>query len=248
MSEEQARMFERPSVKMRQVVISKIEPWDTGGARSDISKSVEIFGAISTPLLAEDEDGKLWVRDGSRRLEELVAAGIRKCYCYIMDASMGVAASHGAALSLHQRSSNPVHEARHIQELLKAGYDAESIAATFGVPLQTIRKRMKLLELPKQVIAGLEMGQLAVTTAERVANLTEVQQARAVAHLESHPKLTANDLKQITSASRNAEIQGLWEEPLEIDNTQVAKQLAVQFKATGLSLKEAKKLLEEAYA
>lgn len=212
MSEQAERLFDRPEITLETVRVADIEPWSADGAASGVGRSVELFGQLQVPLLYRNDQGKLIVKDGARRLDEFVGRGIDEVQAYVIPADAGEAAANGAALLMHQRSPNPVHEAQYISSLLRSGFSPEELAETFGVPIQKVRKRMKLLSVDRVVIEGVAAGTIAVGTAERLANLTPKQQSEAVAMYVEKGRLLGKDLATITSASRNAALTPLWTE------------------------------------
>ena len=81
-------------------------------------------------------------------------------------------------LALHaSRSASPASELQAIEELLAGGGEAadkvKRIAEETGMPVQTVRRRLRLRALSPALRKAFEAGELAATVAEAAAKLTD---------------------------------------------------------------------------
>ena len=175
-------------------------------------RSMCTFGLFE-PILVTPTDNGLIVVDGKRR----VAAAIELCWPEIEAKVYSVpefqdTAQYNAAVSIitnSQRSSNPLAEAKAIAVLMSKGYDEGRIAFVTGMPIQTIRKRVRLIDLPAAIAIALEEGKISAQTAEQVSKLPAHRKEEAVRHLEESGELTQVDIKAIRMTGAEAALQDM---------------------------------------
>lgn len=182
------------------VDMNDIRPPQKTGAKSKIKKGVETIGFVGALTLREIGDGTYEIVDGRRRWSELFAMGADSVNAVIVDKHTTDAEAAAIALVKNiQRSENPLDEARNIQSLRKHGFDDKFISAQLGLPPATIKKRVKLLGLPKSIQKGVCDGNIAVSTAESLANMSEEQQEKAEQVYLGYGELKGSDLSAIRS-------------------------------------------------
>jgi len=76
------------------------------------------------------------------------------------------------------REANPAMELRRIEELMSRGANEKQVAKITGMPLQTIRKRLKMQSLSVALREGWEGGLISTGAAEAAAKLPTQDQAR----------------------------------------------------------------------
>jgi hypothetical protein len=107
------------------------------------------------------------------------------------------------------RKPNPLEELRRIETLLDQGASEGQIAKATGMPLGTIRKRLKLKRLAPELRAALDEGRVAVSVAEQAAKLTKTQQRDLAAQDGPITAATVKDKRQV----QVQEIVALWPDP-----------------------------------
>jgi ParB family transcriptional regulator, chromosome partitioning protein len=83
----------------------------------------------------------------------------------------------GMVLALHaSRSSSPASELQAIEAILAQGNEEartiKEIAAQTGMPVQTVRRRLRLRNLIPALRAAFDLGEISVSDAEAAARLT----------------------------------------------------------------------------
>lgn len=156
---------------------------------------VQCDGPLFNPLSGWADSSRLKIIDGTRRVKAARYANLETIPARVvqMDGS-------GAAITLMmnaQRSDNPIHELAEIESLVKFGADLKLIASATGMPLGTIRKRLKLQSLILPLRLALDQGKVAVSVAERIAGLTPGQQSELAATFKTNGKLTSADVSAI---------------------------------------------------
>jgi hypothetical protein len=87
--------------------------------------------------------------------------------------------THDAVMALKgnaERSPNVLNELKHIEALASEGYTEKQIAEATGMPIQTIRKRLKLTTLTTDLRVALDEGRIKPSVAEKAVRLPALKQ------------------------------------------------------------------------
>ncbi len=206
-----------PEPSFLSVPFDRIEPPAATAIRGRAGQSIHRLGFVSTLLLRRlntpAPDGYGWafeVVDGARRYRDAEREGLTELPALVLppETSRTQVAALSAALNL-ARSPNPLAEAEAFAQLVRAGMDDEQIAADLGVPLGTVRKRLRLASAPPEVLEAVRSGACAAGTAAAVANLAGAYQAACVRRLEASGKLRASDVRDVQRARKEAALDAL---------------------------------------
>lgn len=218
---EQQNLFGPVEIDERMVKLANIAPESTGGASNRVRKSVETLGNLSTPLLREtDEDWthpevhRYEIIDGNRRIEVYREQEIDEVFALVVPADADASAAQIAAMRLvrnENRSSNPVQEARACKEILDEGGTIGAISEQLDIPKQTVKKRLRLVEIPDPLFEAVKDEEIGHTVASRVANMTEDQQKEAVRRYEEEGKLTGKMVTDIKKARKEDALDDMGE-------------------------------------
>ena len=170
------------------------------GASNHLKATLRATGQRDPILVQRLPDGTYRIRDGNRRVaaaRSLLWTDIR---ALIYD-DLGEDAWALIIAGVHNRSENPVEEARLYQRLLQT-LTIEGIAANTGVLLQVIRARLSLLDLPDDILDLVGTRVLALSIAERAAKLKGPYLLEAIRQIrvqaQGDQAFTAKHLKDIT--------------------------------------------------
>ncbi|PIG98316.1 ParB/RepB/Spo0J family partition protein [Deinococcus sp. UR1] len=179
---------------------------DTHGASNHLKGALRCTGQLQPIVLESLPSGEYRIRDGNRR----VAAARSLGWTHVQaDVYTGLIEAQWALVvaGVHNRSANPVEEARLYGTLTQTLTEA-GIAANTGVPVQVIRARLSLLNLPGDVLDLIGTRTLSLSVAERTAKLRGVHAERAVHEIRAAAQdgkaFTATHLKAVTVARANA--------------------------------------------
>lgn len=211
---EQERIFERLAVTTRDVELIDIAPWTTAGARSLITKSMRTLGGdLVDPVLQElppHAEYRYRVLDGARRLTYLQKTGATTISAKIVPATTSDAAASAVTLVTNlARTTNAVKEALAFKALTDEGYTPQDISDLLGISKNLVNKRLRLLEVPTELLAGVKSGKIAPGVAHRVANLRPHEQKRLVKQYEKTGKLTGPDVANAQRAARKTLVAGM---------------------------------------
>jgi ParB-like chromosome segregation protein Spo0J len=111
----------------------------------------------------------------------------------------------GMTLALHaSRGPSPASELAAIEAILAHGSEEaqtiKEIAAQTGMPVQTVRRRLRLRNLAPRLRAAFDAGDLTLTVAEVAARLTAAQQAQIEAMLDTGERVTLATVRDLARA------------------------------------------------
>lgn len=209
-SVEQLGMVQTPTVQVRTVQApdgGSPDPY-VENQWGDRSPAVTMTGVQCFP-----GDVLYAVIDGRRRALDSFTSGDSEMIVTVLPEETNSRTIAGIAASLNiNRKPNPLQEARHLQNMVGSGMLAEQIADTLGIPLQTIKKRLRLLRLPDDITEALEAGKIAPGVAQRIANLSEPQVQKLQTILKEKGKLQGKDVRRVQEKAKVEQAKALGEQ------------------------------------
>lgn len=178
-------------------------------APASLRKSMETYGQMQPVILRLDPvTGTYLVVDGRRRVSAARALAWEEVSALIVEAGESMTAAMSITANA-ARADNPLSDLDSIERLLNDGLSQKDIAARTGMSVGTIRKRLKLANLPVDIRMGVEAGAVAVGVAEAVASLPASQQSRLVSVLREEGKITRQDVSKVAEIDVQASLEGL---------------------------------------
>ena len=218
--EEQVMLLplEQPAMRMDWIDISWIDMPDIGPRPSSALKaSVAAFGVWEPVLVVPAGGGRYRLREGRRRVLAAQEARLDKVPAMIVNDLENVGEAV-VALSAHTlRGDNAPWELRQIEELFRSGASESAIARAVGMPVGTLRRRMKLLGLLPELRAAFEANRFGLGVAEALAKITEEAQRRLLALLGEKGRLTLGDVRESRQVDRQGGAHDLPLDDLELD-------------------------------
>ncbi|MBA2666068.1 MAG: hypothetical protein H0U69_03415 [Trueperaceae bacterium] len=254
------RLFERSKPFTASVALVDVDIDVPSRARSLVGRSIETFGQLTLPLLQsvafESDLGLGCVRyrviDGARRIAVMRAQGYERIMAAILPADVDEAEIAAMATSLNLlRAPNPLREAEHFQTLRRAGFTLDEISRDLGISRSTIAKRLKLVEgLREDLLDRVWAGEVAIGTAERIANLTPAQQERLVLHTRGEARITSAHISDVLRVSREgvmARVDEVMGEARLFAPADMLEDAAGSARAEGLTFDDALAALQRAF-
>ena len=187
-------------------------------------------GVLQSVLLKPTGDPEVpyQIVDGDRRVASAIKYGIKEVPALITDGSRGQIAAMSAILNA-SRGPNLIDEARSWQTALEEGQflSVKDLAKHVHVSETTIKARLKLMELPENVLehVGISIAPGVAMALARLDKSYRDEAVRAVElKLDEGKKFTAADLKAVSIrrvSDRSELLEGLFEqqeEPLLVIN------------------------------
>lgn len=172
-------------------------------------RSVSELGVLSPVLLGEIDSGELVIVDGNRRITAARLAGLETIPARVAAVDRQAAAILTTTANAI-RNSNPAAEVAAIAVLIEAGFSETETMARTGMPIQTIRKRQRLIDgLIPEFGQMLERGRLTVALASALSGLPAAEQADVLASHRDGERLTLRLVDQPRRARRDTAIASL---------------------------------------
>ena len=195
------------------------------GDLSELAGSIKSLGVLE-PLLVSDNDGKLLVVAGARRLEAAKKAGAKEVPCIVRPFTDQERVEVMIVENLLREDITPLEEAQGYKRLIELGQTQRQIAARVGRAQSHISKRLMLTELPEPVQKAVGRGQV---------NLESVQQ---LSKLKDDPETVLSIVNEAVARQHDGGA-----ESREFANRQVERKVQAQLEA-----KEKAKLVEASIA
>lgn len=167
--------------------------------RRDLLASIREVGVLVPVLIATDGD-RMEIIDGRHRIAAAREAGEREIPARIADTGL----TGGAALTLitnTQRSANVIAEYDAIVRLMESGSSDTEVARLTGIPVGTIRKRLKIASLIPELMTRFRAGEMSAPAAEAAATLPVGRQRKLNADTADVDKIRYRDIHDVRQAA-----------------------------------------------
>ncbi len=151
-------------------------------------------GVLEPIIVWKDpETGLSCVVDGRQRVRHTVEANKRLAAAGKDLLFVPAVTKRGSAVRMAQamisaneirRADTPLGRAKKMADALERGHDEEDLSLMFGVSVQTIRATLALLDATQAVKDAVESGDITVTQARQLANLSPEEQREKVKEVE----------------------------------------------------------------
>ncbi len=202
--------FNLEQTEIRNIPLEQIQVPQDPQARNATKSSIEALGCIQTVLLSKIGEDRYQLHDGKSRYHSALEQGLTEIPAIVVEGNAISISLAKIALNTARRA-NPVDEAREIKSLFKVGFDVASIAQSLGISTTTLKKRIKLLELPDLMLEGIGEN-ISLGVAEKIANMAAEYREKALERylvvIGEGKKFAHGDLKdtQIARSEDRAEV------------------------------------------
>lgn len=183
---------------------------------AEMRRSVEASGVWTPILIAQGSEG-FDVIDGRRRVLAAIGAGLDTVPARLLVSGNRDLIAPAISLEANDAASpNPLVELEAIESLIAyvPGLTLPEIARAVGVKLKTLRARMRLSRLDRELRAGGLEGRFGAKVAEAAARCNETQQRELVSRMTANGSITLEDVREVKKAGvRDHQRQ------LPVDNT-----------------------------
>ena len=200
-----------PGVRRGCLLLDDLAGFEHAAPDGELVELIAQLGLLEPIVVRSRSEGRHGIIEGRRRAKaiQLLAEQGRWPTPARVDALIvrdvadgGEIVSAGMTLALHaSRSSSPASELRAIEQILAyGGEEAQTIsqiAAQAGMPVQTVRRRLRLCNLIPALRTAFDDGEITVGVAEASARLTATQQAAIEQTHIATGGLTLGDVREI---------------------------------------------------
>jgi len=195
--------------------ISKIKQfkniWQMVTDTDELAKSIDQKGLLQ-PILVRTMDGYFEVVAGNRRYCACKALGWKKIPCHIIELDDRQAFEVSLIENIHRKTISPLDEASAFKAYVSDfGWGGVSdLASRVGKSPSYITKRMKLLNLPPDVLESIMNHRLDTSIAEELLSIKDRTKQSMLANLIADRKLslrmTRNLLKDVDDKDKDIDL------------------------------------------
>jgi len=192
--------------------ISKIKPFRYSYRKNinedlyELCYSIKEKGLLH-PIIVRMIDNGYEIVAGTRRYNACKLLGWRKILSHVVELDDKDAFEVSLIENIHSKNLNPIEEARAFQDYVtNYGWGGISDLATkLGKSVSYVDKRIRLLELPEDVVASLSSGSISVSVGDELLPLKEKEQQSKLAELIKQRKLSSRQVRELKAEMKNSE-------------------------------------------
>ena len=192
--------------------ISKIKPFRYSYRRNinddlnELCYSIKEKGLLHPIIVRMIDDGYEIVA-GTRRYNACKLLGWRKILSHVVELDNKDAFEVSLIENIHSKNLNPIEEACAFQDYVtNYGWGGISDLATkLGKSVSYVDKRIRLLDLPTDVVESLSVGSLSVSIGDELLPLKEKEQQSKLAELIKKRKLSSRQVRELKTEMKNSD-------------------------------------------
>jgi ParB family chromosome partitioning protein len=194
--------------------ISKIKPFRYSYRRNinedlnELCYSIKEKGLLHPIIVRMIDDGEGYeIVAGTRRYNACKMLGWRKILSHVVELDDKDAFEVSLIENIHSKNLNPIEEARAFQDYVKNyGWGGISDLATkLGKSVSYVDKRIRLLDLPTDIVDSLSAGSLSVSIGDELLPLKEKEQQSKLAELIKKRKLSSRQVRELKTEMKNSD-------------------------------------------
>lgn len=186
--------------------ISEIEPnreqprkYFDEEALTELADSIRQHGVIQPLLVRPMENGTYQLVAGERRWRASRMAGLTEVPVVIKDLSEIEAMELALIENLQRQDLNPIEEAVGFQQLMERySMTQEQVASRVGKSRPAIANALRLLNLPEQVVAMVQSGEVSPGHARALLKLEDEEQILDIAKKIQKGRYSVRDVEKLT--------------------------------------------------
>jgi ParB family transcriptional regulator, chromosome partitioning protein len=164
---------------------------------SELANSIKRKGLLQPVIVRTKQDGYFEIVAGNRRLQACKSLGWRKIICHIIELDDKQAFEISLIENIQRESITPIEEAyafkTYVSELGWGGIS--DLAAKIGKSVSYVDKRLKLLELPPEVLEGISNSTISTSVAEELSFIDDASKQIEFARMASQKKLSSRQAR-----------------------------------------------------
>jgi ParB family chromosome partitioning protein len=194
--------------------ISKIKPFRYSYRRNinedlhELCYSIKEKGLLHPIIVRMIDDGEGYeIVAGTRRYNACKMLGWRKILSHVVELDNKDAFEVSLIENIHSKNLNPIEEARAFQDYVtNYGWGGISdLAARLGKSIGYVDRRIRLLDLPTDVVKSLSAGSLSASIGDELLPLKEKEQQSKLAELIKKRKLSSRQVRELKTEMKNSD-------------------------------------------
>jgi ParB family transcriptional regulator, chromosome partitioning protein len=194
--------------------ISKIKPFRYSYRRNinedlnELCYSIKEKGLLHPIIVRMIDDGEGYeIVAGTRRYNACKMLGWRKILSHVVELDDKDAFEVSLIENIHSKNLNPIEEARAFKDYVtNYGWGGISdLAARLGKSIGYVDRRIRLLDLPTDVVKFLSAGSLSASIGDELLPLKEKEQQSKLAELIKKRKLSSRQVRELKTEMKNSD-------------------------------------------
>jgi ParB family transcriptional regulator, chromosome partitioning protein len=175
---------------------------------SELTNSIKQKGLLQPVIVRTGRNRYFEMVAGNRRLQACKSLGWRKIICHIVELDDKQAFEISLIENIHRRSLTPIEEARAFKSYVKElGWGGISdLAAKIGKSVSYVDKRLKLLELPPEVIEGISNSLISPSVAEELSVIDDANTQKELARIALKGKISSRQTRKLVKEFKDSSI------------------------------------------
>jgi ParB family chromosome partitioning protein len=164
----------------------------------DLTNSIAQRGLLQ-PIIVRPKEKDYEIVAGNRRFEACKSLRWRKITCHIVDLNDRDAFEVSLIENIQRKSLNPLEEAYAFKIYVKEfGWGGISdLAAKIGKSISYVDKRLRLLDLPKEVIENISNMKISASVAEELLNTPDLDKQSEIAEIVCEEGLSSRQTRKL---------------------------------------------------
>lgn len=175
---------------------------------SELTNSIKQKGLLQPVIVRTGRDRYFEMVAGNRRLQACKSLGWRKIICHIVELDDKQAFEISLIENIHRRSLTPIEEARAFKSYVKElGWGGISdLAAKIGKSISYVDKRLKLLELPPEIIESISNSTMSPSVAEELSFIDDANGQKELAKIVIRGKISSRQTRNMAKEFKDSSI------------------------------------------
>jgi ParB family chromosome partitioning protein len=163
----------------------------------ELANSIRQKGLLQPVIVRTRQDGYFEMVAGNRRLQACKSLGWRKIISHIVELDDRQAFEISLIENIHRKSLNPIEEAYAFRSYVKdLGWGGISdLASKIGKSISYVDKRLKLLELPPEIIESISNSTISTSIAEELSFIDDTNKQLELAKIASEKKISSREAR-----------------------------------------------------
>jgi ParB family transcriptional regulator, chromosome partitioning protein len=173
---------------------------------SELANSIKRKGLLQPVIVRTKQNGYFEIVAGNRRLQACKSLGWRKIICHIIELDDKQAFEISLIENIQRESITPIEEAyafkTYVSELGWGGIS--ELAAKIGKSISYVDKRLKLLELPPEILEGIFNSTISTSVAEELSFIDDASKQIEFAKMASQKKLSSRQARLLAKRFKDS--------------------------------------------
>lgn len=169
----------------------------TSSNLSELANSIRQKGLLQPVIVRTKQEGHFEMVAGNRRLQACKSLGWRKIICHIVELDDKQAFEISLIENIHRKSLNPIEEAHAFRSYVKDfGWGGISdLASKIGKSISYVDKRLKLLDLPPEIIEAVCNSTISTSVAEELSFIDDVSKQLEFVKIANKKKISSRQAR-----------------------------------------------------